>query len=180
MSTLHQFAAAATHEPTATGIAALGLNVQSFLFQLLSFALLLLLLRKFVYGKLVDTLEARRQAVIDSLDDAKKAADELEKSNQKTTDLMKQAQKDAAEMIALAKTEAAAIASEAEAKAKKRADHLIEQAESRMQQDINQAREELRKEMIDLVADATEKVLGEKVDSATDKKLIARALKESR
>lgn len=178
MSVLQQLAAAAAQEPAPSGIAALGLNVQSFVFQLLSFGLLLLLLRKFVYQKLVDTLESRRQAVIDSLDDAKKAAEELEKSNQRNTEIMKQAQKEAAEMIALAKTEAAAIASDAEAKARKRADHLVEQAENRIQQDMSQAREALRKEMVQLVADATEKVLGEKVDSASDKKLIAKALKE--
>lgn len=180
MTFLSQFAAETAAQESAGGIAALGLNVQSFLFQLITFVLVLLLLRKYVYGKLVDTLEARRLAVIESLDSAKKAAQELEKTNEKTAEILQNAQKEAAEIVTLARTEAAGVVEEAENKAKKRAEHLIEQAESRLQQDITKARTELRKEMMNLVADATEKVLAEKIDDKTDKKLIERAVKEAK
>lgn len=179
MTFLSQFAAEAATQESAGGLAALGLNVQSFLFQLITFVLVLLLLRKYVYGKLVDTLETRRLAVIESLDNAKEAAKELEKTNEKTVEIMQQAQKDAADVITLARTEATKVVDEAESKAKKRAEHLIEQAESRLQQDITKARDDLRKDMMQLVADATSKVLSEKVDSAADKKLIERAVKDA-
>lgn len=180
MTFLSQFAAEAVTHESAGGIAALGINLQGFLFQLITFVLVLLLLRKFVYGKLVDTLETRRQAVIESLDNAKKAAKDLEATGEKTAELMKQAQAEAADVVALARTEAAKVVEEAEAKAKKRSEHLIEQAESRLQQDIAVARDELRQEMLHLVTAATEKVLAEKVDAKADKALIERALKESR
>ena len=180
MTFLSQFAAETAAQESAGGIAALGLNVQSFLFQLITFVLVLLLLRKFVYSKLVDTLETRRVAVIESLDNAKEAAKELEKTNEKTAELLKTAQKEAADIVALARSEAAGVVEEAETKAKKRAEHLIEQAEGRLQQDITKARDDLRKEMMSLVAQATETVLKEKVDGAADKKLIQRAVKEAK
>ena len=179
MTFLSQLASEAVTKETAGGIAALGLNLQGFVFQLISFTIILLLLRKFVYSKFIDTLEARRQAVVESLDNAKEAARELESTGEKTAEILENAKKEANEIVALARTEAAKAVSESEEKAKKRADHLIEQAESRLKQDIETAREELRKEMLHLVTDATEKVLRQKVDTASDKQLIERAIKEA-
>jgi F-type H+-transporting ATPase subunit b len=179
MTFLSQFASEAATQESVGGVAALGLNLQGFIFQLISFTIILLLLRKFVYSKFVETLEERRLAVVASLDDAKEAARELEKTGEKTAEILENAKKEANEIVALARTEAAKAVSESEEKAKKRADHLIEQAESRLKQDIETARDELRKEMLHLVTDATEKVLRQKVDTATDKQLIERAIKEA-
>ena len=163
----------------ASGLASLGLDWRMFLFQLFNFVVVLWLLKKFVYKRLVDTLESRRKIVLESLDNAKEAAAELEKTNEKTVELLDQARSQAADIVALAHKEAAVMVEDAEAKAKKRADHMIEQAESRLQQDIQKARIELRRETLALVATATETVLRQKVDTAADKKLIASALKEA-
>lgn len=164
----------------AGGIAALGLNLQGFVFQLITFVLVLLLLRKFVYAKLVDTLETRRKAVIESLENAQEAAKALEKTQEKTDDLMKEARTEAADIIALAQKESAKLVEEAEMKASKRADHMLEQAEARIHSDIQAARLGLQSELVGLVAAATEKVIGEKMDVKTDAKLIKEALSESR
>ncbi len=163
---------------SAGGLGVLGINIQSFVFQLITFVLVLILLRKYVYQKLVDTLESRRDAVLESLDNAKLAAIELEKMNEKTAKLLNLAKSEAADIVALAHKEASQSVEDAELKAKKRANHLIETAESRLNQDVEKARVELRAEMLALVAQATETVLKTKLDSATDKKLIASALKE--
>lgn len=160
------------------GLSALGLNLQSFLFQLITFVLVLLLLRKFVYTKLVDTLEERRKVVIESLDNAKKAADDLEKMNDRTAVLLEKAKKDAADIVLLAQKEAAGLVDEADTKAKKRADHLIETAESQLALGITKARQDLKSEMLSLVSEATEKILKQKLDSTSDKKLIKDALQE--
>lgn len=180
MTFLSQFASEATSQQSVGGVAALGLNLQGFIFQLISFTIILLLLRKFVYAKFIETLESRRQAVLQSLDNAKEAARELEKANEKSAEILDKARKEAADIVNLARTEAAGVVSEAEQKATKRAEHLVEQAETRLQQDIASARDELRKDMLRLVADATEKVLFQKVDSKTDVQLIERAIKEAK
>ena len=72
-NSLLQFAAEGTEhvEEASGGISALGLNAKAFLFQLITFVIVLVLLRKYVYGKLVDTLKARRIALIYSLEAAK-------------------------------------------------------------------------------------------------------------
>lgn len=166
-------------EQATGGISALGLNVQSFVFQLITFVAVLLLLRKFVYGRLVETLEARRKAVEESLDKATAAAKELEETEVKVGKLLDEARAEAADIVSLAHKEATAMVEEAEVKAAKKAEHLIAQAEARLSQDIEAARSELRHETAALVALATEKVLRQKVDSKADKDLIAAALKEA-
>lgn len=175
MSPLIQFGA-----EQAGGLGALGINLQGFLFQLITFVLVLLLLRKYVYGKLVDTLEARRTAVISSLDNAKKAATALEKTNEKTEALMKEARKEAADIVALAQKEAAKVVEESEMKASKKADHILEQAEARIHSDISAAKQSLQSEMVALVASATEKVIEQKLDAKGDRQLIKKALEETR
>lgn len=165
---------------SAGGLSALGLDVKAFLFQLITFVLVLVLLRKYVYGRLVDTLESRRSAVLESLDNAKKAAAELEKTNESTAKLLKEARSEAADIVALARKEAAQVAEEAEAKASKKAEHIVEQAEARIHSDIASARLSLESELIGLVASATEKVIEQKLDLKTDAKLIKEALRESR
>lgn len=173
MTFLYQFGAEAA---AGGGLSMLGINLQGFLFQLITFVLVLLLLNKFVYKKLVETLETRRKAVISSLDDAKKAAEALEKTNENTVELMEQAKKEAADIVALAHTEARSIIDDAEEKADKKADHAIKQAEARIASDIADAKTALRKEMAVLVADATEIIVGEKLDAKKDAALIEKAL----
>ena len=175
MSPLIQFGAEASG-----GLGALGINLQGFVFQLITFVMVLVLLRKFVYQKLVETLETRRKAVIDSLDNAKEAAAALEKTNEKTVELMREARKEAADIVTLAQKEAAKVAEEAEMKASKKADHILEQAEARIHSDIAAAKLALQAEMVGLVAAATEKVIEQKLDLKSDAKLIKEALRESR
>jgi F-type H+-transporting ATPase subunit b len=175
MSPLIQFGAEASG-----GLGALGINLQGFIFQLITFVLVLILLRKYVYGRLVDTLEARRKAVIESLDNAKEAAAELEKTNARVAEMLQEARKEAQDIVATAQKEASAAVEDAEVKASKKADHLLEQAEARIHTDIAAAKAGLERELVHLVAAATEKVVQQKMDAKSDTALIKRALEETK
>lgn len=174
---IRQFGAEAAE--SAGGLSALGLNVQSFLFQLITFVIVLLILRKFVFGRLVATLEARRKAVEASLKNAETTADELKKTEAHVAQMMKQARAQADDIVAVAHKEAAALVEEAETKARKRADHIVSEASAQLEQDAKRVRQQIRQETVQLVAAATEKLLGEKIDAKRDSALIERALKEA-
>jgi len=165
---------------SAGGLGALGLNVQSFLFQLITFVLVLVLLRKFVYGKLIDTLEARRQAVVDSLQAAEQSAKDLASTEEKVAALLDEARSEARGIVETAHKESTVMIEDAETKAGKKAEHIIASAETRMEQEIASARKALRSETAQLVALATEKVLGVKVDAKADATLIETAIKEAK
>lgn len=171
---LMQFAAAEGER--ASGLGALGINVQSFLFQLITFILVLLLLRKFVYSRLIDTLEARRTAVIDSLEQAKKIAKELEDTNHKTAQMIKEARAEADDVIATGQKEATAIIDAANHKAVAQTKHILSEAETRIQGEVRAARQAIKAETIGLVAHATEMIIKEKLDPKKDSELIAEAI----
>ena len=161
------------------GISALGLDVKAFLFQLITFVLVLALLRKYVYGNLINTLEARRQTVLDSLEQAKKAADDLQGTEEKIESLLAEARRESSDIVATAHKEAAVMVEDAEVKARKKAEHIVADAKSQLDQEILKARVELKKETKALVAQATEAIIGQKLTGAADEKLIEKALAEA-
>jgi hypothetical protein len=82
ISNLIQFAAQDNPggEAASGGISSLGLNLKSFLFQLITFLIVLAILRKWVFPKLVATLEERRKVLEQSLEQAKQTEETLRRT----------------------------------------------------------------------------------------------------
>lgn len=171
-------AAEATHQASesAGGIAALGLNWQSFLFQLITFVIVLLILRKFVFGKLIAVLDARQKAVDDSLKNAAETEEKMKNAEKVIAGMLVEARNEADSIIAATQKEAARMVEAAEAKAAKRAEQIVKDAQSQMQVEVSKAREELKAETVQLVAQAAEKIIGEKLDASKDAALIKSAI----
>lgn len=175
-------AAEATHQATeaAGGIAALGLNWQGFLFQLITFVIVLLILRKFVFGKLVGVLEARQKAVEDSLKNAAETEEKLKNAEKTIAGLLADARKEADEVVRASHKEAAQLVEVAESKAVKRADHIVADAKAQLDVEVRKARESLKAETAQLVAAAAGHIIQEKIDPAKDAKIIDAALKQAK
>jgi F-type H+-transporting ATPase subunit b len=184
---LHVFTYAASEASTtvekaesAGGIAALGLNWQSFLFQLITFVLVLLILRQFVFKKLVATLESRRQTVEDSIKQAAETEEKLKKAEETIAGMLAQARVQADDIVGTGHKEAAQLVEAAEAKAVQRAEHIVKEAKAQMDVEVTKARETLKTETAKLVAQATEKIIKEKLDANKDAQLISAALKNAK
>jgi F-type H+-transporting ATPase subunit b len=166
------------------GLAALGLDVKYFLFQLASFVIVLLVLRKWVFPKLVATLEERRLTVEKSLEQAKEAEASLNKAEKQITALLHEAQERAEGITDTAHKKSLEMIEAAESKASKRAQHIVTEAQAQIAADLRQARESLKQETAQLVAYATEQIIKEKVDVVKNGELIntalARASQENR
>lgn len=175
-------AAEVTHQAaeSAGGLSALGLNWQSFLFQLITFVIVLLILRKFVFGKLVATLDSRQKAVEDSIKNAQETEEKLKNAEKTIAGMLTEARKQADDIVATGHKEAAKMVEDAEAKAAAQAEHIVTEAKSQMDVELAKAREALKKDTVRLVAQATEQIIQEKLDPAKDAKLIESALKGAR
>lgn len=158
------------------GISALGLNVQAFVFQLITFVIVLVILQKFVFGKLVATLDARQKAVDDSIKHAKAAEEKLAGAEKTIAGMLQEARKEADEVVSASHKEAAQMVEAAETKAAARAEHIVKEAKSQMDVELAKAREALKKDTAQLVALATEHIIKEKLDQTKDAKLINTAL----
>jgi F0F1-type ATP synthase membrane subunit b/b' len=67
----------------------------------------------------------------------------------------------------------------AEEKANLKAEEIIRAAEGKIERDITEARIGLKKEMASLITEATEAILGAKLDANADRKLVEDYLKEA-
>lgn len=170
------FAEASNEAAEAGGLAALGLDWKSFLFQLITFVLLLLILRKWAFPVLVRTLEERRVAVEKSIDQAKEAEQALKKAEAQIEHMLREARDEAQELVAAGTREATKVVEDAEAKAAKRAEHIVHEAQNRMDHELNKAREALKEETAQLVAAATGYIIKEKVDAGKNASLVTDAL----
>jgi len=155
---------------------ALGLNVQLLVEQGAAFLVLVFILGKFVYPALVKAIDDRRAAIEAGLEEAKESQEALVKAEAKVTELLETARKDADDMLARTQQEAASLLADAESKARARAEQIVTDAHQQLNVDIAKAREVLKKDTIELVALATERIIGEKLDERKDADLVKKAL----
>lgn len=160
------------------GISSLGINLKSFLFQLATFVIVLLILRRWVFPKLVHTLEARRKTLEESLVQAKQTQEALERAEEKSSEILHKARQQADATLADADERVKALIAKAEAAAQDQAQRVLVEGKAQLDQEKTKLREELKSELANLVVMTTEKVLGSKLNKSEDSRLVASAIKE--
>lgn len=161
-----------------SGISSLGINLKAFIFQLVTFLLVLLILRRWVFPKLVATLESRRDALERSLEQAKETEETLKAAEEKADKLLHKAREQADASLADAAKKAEGVIAGAEAKAAERAGQIIKEAEAHLDQERERLHQELRGELADLVVQTTRMLLRQKLNGKSDQALIETSLKE--
>jgi len=159
------------------GLGAFQISWKGLIFQLVTFLLVVLIFRRWILPPINRTLEARRQAVEKGLEDAKDSEEALAKAEAKSEEILAKARAQADAALAEAKDAGAGMVAKAEAAAAERANLIIKEAESRLSQEREKLRQELRAELGTLVADATERIIHEKIDAKKDLSLIERAIR---
>lgn len=155
---------------------ALGIDWKLFIEQGVAFLILVFILAKFVYPALVKAIDDRRAAIEAGLAEAKESQEALEKAEAKVAEMLESARKDADEILARTQQESASMIADAESKAKARAEQIVTDARANLDIEVSKAREALKKDTIELVALATERIIGEKLDATKDAGLVQKAL----
>lgn len=161
-----------TEVPHETGLlASLGINGQLFAFQLVNFALVVLILWFLILKPLVKTMDERKKIVNDGLDKAKAADTSLMMAEQKAKEIIDAAQAKGNTILSEASAQADTFEVKTREKAKKEIEGLVEQAKKGIEQDRAQMKTELRQETASIAMLVAEKLIGKKLDAAQDKKL---------
>ncbi len=145
----------------------LGISLGYLIFFILNFLLLLLLLRAWVYGPILNMLEKRQATLAQGVDDARVAAEA--RAN---------AEKEAAKILAEAQAEAGRRAAEVTARAEKEAADIRAAAEGERRRQFKAAEEDARLERERLLADLRGQVGALAIAAAN--RLIGEALDERR
>ncbi|MBI2588753.1 F0F1 ATP synthase subunit B [Candidatus Saccharibacteria bacterium] len=162
---------------SSSGISAFNINLKGLIFQLITFVIVLLIFKRWVLPPLLKTLEDRRRTLEQSLTHAKQTQEALARAEAKAEEIITRARTQADEALTEAKKVAASVIVDAESTAAQRASLIIKEAEAHLKQEHAKLHEELRGELADLVADATEKIIHEKLNPQRDRSLIERALR---
>jgi F-type H+-transporting ATPase subunit b len=176
MNILTQFAS------TGTGgdiFSTLGIDWKTLILQIVAFVILVWLLGKFVYPWLMKSVDERQAAIEESVKAAKEAEEKAESAQDEIAKMLKEARKEASDIVTTAKDEATAMVEASEKKAKSRAEKIVADAHEQIEKDVIAARKALHNDTIDLVAMATEKVVGKAVSDKVDDKVITAAVKEA-
>lgn len=168
----------ATTEPASGGVlGALGIDPSMLLFQAIAFLILVWVLGKYVYPTLIKVVDDRHAKIEASTAAATEAEKKAVQAKDDVEKLMKQARKEASEIVTTAKEEAAAALEKAEAKSKARSEQIVADAQAQIDKDIIAAKKALHDETLELVALATEKVIGNTVTPKIDNAVISAAVK---
>lgn len=168
----------ASEEVQSSGIGALGINPGAFVIQLITFVLVFALLKKFAFGPIVKLLEERRKVIDDGVKLGQKLEKERAKLDGEITKVMRDARIEADKIISNGQKEAREIMREAEKSGQRKVETMLADAEARIAEETQQAKRRLENEIVGMVSDATEAIVGEKVDSVKDAKIIDKAMKE--
>jgi F-type H+-transporting ATPase subunit b len=155
----------------------LGLNPKAFLIQLITFVFVFLVLKRFAFKPITRMLEKRRQTIEDGVRLGQKLEKEKDRLDQEVARVMREARHEADKIIAAGHKDARAAVREAEKTAAAKADRILKDAEERIHEEQAHARRKLEKDLVGLVSEATETIVGEKVDAKRDAELVKRAMK---
>ena len=151
-----------------------------FFWQLLIFIFLVLLLKKFAWKPILDTVNERESSIKDAMSEADKARKEMaaiQESNQK---VLKEARAEREALLKDARNTGAEIVAQAKTDAKTEANKIISQAQEAIQNEKRAAVNELKNQVAKISLEIAEKVIDtELANKDKQAQLVDKLLKDS-
>jgi len=145
---------------------------------LIVFVSLLLILRKYAWGPIVDAVDSREKGIQAAIDGAAELNAEAAKLLEEHREQMADARRQASEILAEAKVASERVRKELEEKARTEAQGIVERALAEIERERDGALETLRRESVDLALAAASRLMQESFDQETDRELVERYLNE--
>jgi F-type H+-transporting ATPase subunit b len=139
---------------------------------LVTFVLMLLILRRYAWAPLLGAVEARELSIAESLAQASKEREDAQALVQEHRDLVAQARRERAEALSLGQRDAEKVKAEILEEARRQREQVLKQTEEQVAASLRQARDEMRGVTADLAIRAAEKLLSKNLDDATQRKLV--------
>ncbi len=151
----------------------LSLIAQSF-----TFAILIIVIVKYVWPPLLKAIETRQKEIADGLAAAQEGKSALENASKKSEETLNEAKQKASEIISQAEKRASEIVDEAKNTAKTEGDRIIESARSEIDQEVNRAKEGLRAQVSVLAVSGAEKILRKEIDAKAHTAILSKLAAE--
>ena len=158
---------------------ALGINLPGLVTHLLSFIILMVVLKMFLYKPIVNMLDQRAQRIRESLEAAERAREESAASQEEVQAQLEAARAEGQQLIASAREVAGRFREEETAKVREEIEAERSRATANIQRERDTAIEQLRSEFADLAITAAERVVERSLDQQAHQDIIDRVLEES-
>ena len=145
---------------------------------LVVFAILLLLLKKFAWKPILDSLDAREKAVQGSLDQASRIQAENAKLAEEQKRILAEAKAQAGQIVQIARESAEGLKKSVEAAAQEEKQRIVASASQEIEASKQAALAELKKTTADLSIGIAEKLIRQNLDDAKNRALVDQLIQE--
>ena len=145
---------------------------------IITFLVLLWLLAKFAWHPMLRALEARRETIRKSLDDAQQARRELEEVNKESSRILKEAHAEAESILSKSRIDAETLREEMKQKARADADAIVREARRQIETETGRALRQIRGEIADLSVEIASKLIRRDLSKEDNSALIEDTLRQ--
>ena len=149
-----------------------------FIWTLITFGIVLFILKWKAWGPLMSALEAREKRINDALSSADKAKEEAEKVSNEYDKMISKAQSESQEILSKSKEAGEKLKNEIEDRAKIRADELMEKTRKDIEAAKSKAIDEIKTASVDLAIQAASKVINKNMDNSTNREIAKATINE--
>lgn len=146
----------------------LGISGTLLLSQIVNFLLIMIILRLFLYGPVLNMLDKRKERIANSMKDAERAATAAAEAQKEREAIMDAARREAQEVRAQATRDAEKIAQEVRSRAEQESSDIRRKAQVEAKAQTEEVLADAQKQIAELAILATEKILGRELQNKGD------------
>lgn len=156
----------------------LAINPGLIVWTIITFVILFLLLKKFVWGPVLDAVERREQSLKDLFDNAEKNRKEAQELFDRYQEQLRQARIEVNKMLEDSKAKAFRTSEEVIQRARREADDLIQRAKSEIDRERQKAVDGIRDQVVKISLKAAERIIKKMIDEREHRELIQQAISD--
>ena len=161
------------------GFASLGISLPLLIAFIINFAILFVLLGKFLYKPVLKMLDERAKKIKESMEWAEATKRDYEQAKGEVQKQLEKGRQEVQAFLAQAVQRGESFKEEAKQEAAQQAKAIIDRARSEFEAERDKMVEDLRKEFVSILMLTAEKVIKETLDKEKHSKLIEETLKQS-
>ncbi len=148
------------------------------LWTIVTFLVLLFVLKWKAWGPLMDALDARAKQIEESLSKAEKVTAEAEVQAEKNEEILQSARKEAQEIVLQAREAGDKLKNKLEADGKEQYDSMLNKAKEQIDTEKQKALSEIKNTVVEIALQASEKVIKRNLTDDDNKKMIEETVDE--
>lgn len=147
--------------------------------QMVNFAILLFILKRFLYKPILKVLEERKNKIATSMKQSEQIQKKFEELDVKQQEILDNARNESAQIIDGAKSEAKTLANQIQIEASNQTQLSLKRAQETLALEKQKMISEAKKEIVSVVTSATQKVIGKMMTKKDNDRLVTEAVNET-